>query len=60
MSSRREFHLQNLRLRPQNAEFTTLMSEELGTQKSTSSHFIKLTWRSRLQSIDAWISSQLS
>jgi len=36
-------HLQNPHLRPQNAEFTTLASEEFGTWKSTSSRFIKLT-----------------
>jgi len=41
MNSRRESHMQNPRLRPQNEEFTTLASEELGTQKSTSSCFIR-------------------
>ena len=48
--------MRNLRLKPQNAEFTMFASEELGTRKSTGSRFIKLTRRSRLQSMDTGIS----
>jgi len=40
MNSKRESYMRDLRLRPQNAEVTTLTSEELGTQKSTTSRFI--------------------
>ena len=42
MNFRCESYMQNLRLRPQNAEFTTLMSEEFETQESTSLHFINM------------------
>jgi len=48
MNSKRESHIQNQHFKPQNAEFTMLASEELGTRKSTSSHFIKIKWRSCL------------
>jgi len=60
MNSRRESYMQNLHLRSQNAEFTMLTSEELRTQKSTSSHFVSKTRRSRLHSMDAGISNRLS
>jgi len=39
MNSKRESYTRP-RLRPQDAEFTTLASEELGTQESTSLCFI--------------------
>jgi len=40
MNSKRESYMQNPCLRLQNMEFTTLTSEELETQESTSSRFI--------------------
>jgi len=60
MNSKRESHIQNSRFKPQKVEFTMLPSEELGTQKSTSSRLIKITWRSRLQNMNARISGWLS
>jgi len=40
MNSKRESYMQSPHLRPQNAEFTTLVPEELETQESTGSYFI--------------------
>jgi len=40
MNSGRESYIQSPRLRPQNAEFTTLVSKELETQGPTSSCLI--------------------
>jgi len=64
-NSKRESYTWDLRLRLQDAEFTTVAFEGLKRWKVWDSEvnklaFHQLTWGSRLQSMDTWISKWLS